>query len=509
MNTAPITIAGQSSPNGRPVQANFNTESLLLATCGGVLGLLLAGWTRTLLLSLNPSKISRLSETHLDWRVLGFVAALALLTGVVFGLLPTLSVTRNKLADAIKEGMGRSAAGALSGRLRGALVMAEVALSLVLLIGAGLMVRSFIRLTAVDSGLKPEGVLTLDVSLPAQGYTEQSKRQEFVRQTIERLRAMPGAESVASAGYVPMSGVNTNRRFAFADRPLPEPGKEPFAVELPVSPDYFRVLGIPLRVGRFFTGQETPEAPALIVNEKFAERFFPGENALGKRIRFYSASAQGQQPPFIEIVGIVGNVNHRSLADGTEPMIYSAQGAGVWGFMSFLVRTKGDPLALAVPARQAVAAVDKTLAVSRVATLEEVIAHSVEQRRGLMSLLGAFAAVALLLAVVGIYGVLSYTVSQRTQEIGLRLALGAQTRDVLKLILAQGMKLALAGVSIGLTVAFGLTRLMKTLLFGISATDSLTFGVVALSLLGVALLACWIPARRATKVDPLIALRNE
>jgi len=485
------------------------TEGLLLTTLGGVLGLLLAGWTRKLLLSLNPLKIPQLYEANLDWRVLGFVAALTLLTGVVFGLLPALSVTRNNLADTIKEGMGRSSAGTLSGRMRGALVVAEVALSLVLLMGAGLLLRSFISLSAVDPGIKPEGVLTLDLTLPAQGYIGRNKRMEFIRQTTERLRAIPGAESVASAGYVPMSGVNTNRRFAFADKPLPEPGKEPFAVELPVSPDYFSVLGIPLRAGRFFTGQETPEAPALIVNEKFAERFFPGEKALGKRIRFYSASTQGQQPPFTEIVGIVGNVKHRSLADGAEPMIYTAQSVGVWGFMSFMVGAKGDPLALVTPARQAIAAVDKTLAVSKVATLEEVIARSVGQRRGLMILLGAFGAVALLLAMVGIYGVLSYTVSQRTQEIGVRMALGAGRGDILRLMLAQGMKPVGIGGAIGLIASLALTRLMKTLLYGVSSTDPLTFAAIALLLAFAALLACYIPARRATKVDPLVALRAE
>jgi putative ABC transport system permease protein len=379
----------------------------------------------------------------------------------------------------------------------------------VLLVGAGLLLHSFLRLNTVDPGIKPEGVLTLNLTLPAQGYADQNKRMEFIRQTTERMRAIPGAENVASAAYVPMSGMNTSRRFAFADRPLPEPGKEPHAVEFPVSPDYFSVLGVPLRAGRFFTGQETPEAPALIVNEKFAERYFPGENALGQRIRFYSASTQGQQPPFTEIVGIVGNVNHRSLADGAEPMIYTPQSVRVWSFMSFMVRTKGDPLALANAARQAISAVDKTLAVSKVATLEEVVARTVARRRGLMILIGAFAAVALLLAMVGIYGVLSYTVSQRTQEIGVRMALGAARRDVLRLVIGQGMSLAGAGIAIGLVASFGLTRLLAELLYGVGPRDPLTFIGVPLLLAVVAFAACYAPARRATRIDPIQALRHE
>lgn len=485
------------------------TESLLLSALGGALGLLLATGTQKLLLSLNTFKIARLYETKLDWRVLGFVAALVLLTGVVFGLLPALLATRQNLADTIKEGMGRSAASAISGRLRGALVVAEVALSLVLLIGAGLLLRSFLSVRAVEPGFDPTGVLSMNVTLPMPAYNDQNKRMEFIRQTTEQLRALPGAETVASAAYVPMSGVNTNRRFAMADKPLPEPGKEPTAVEFPISPDYFNVLKIPVRSGRVFTGQETPEAPALIVNEKFAERYFPGENALGKRIRFYSASTQGQQPPFVEIVGIVGNVKHLTLAENVEPMIYTPQSVRVWAFISFMVRAKGDPLALAQPARQALAAVDKTLAVSKVATLEELVARTMAQGRGLTILLGTFATVAVLLAMVGIYGVLSYTVSQRTQEIGVRMALGAARRDVLRLVIGQGMWLVGIGIALGLLGAFGLTRLLTELLYGVGPRDALTFAGVPLLLAGVAMLACYVPARRATRIDPMVALRHE
>jgi putative ABC transport system permease protein len=251
------------------------------------------------------------------------------------------------------------------------------------------------------------------------------------------------------------------------------------------------------------------EAPALIVNESFARRFFPGENALGKRIRFYSGSPQGQQPPWVEIAGIAGNVNHMSLADGTEPIIYTPQTVRVWAFMSFMVRTKGDPLALANAARQAIAAVDKTLAVSKVATLEEIVARTMAQRRGLMILIGAFAAVALLLAMVGIYGVLSYTVSQRTQEIGVRMALGAARRDVLRLVIGQGMSLAGAGIAIGLVASFGLTRLLAELLHGVGPRDPFTFIGVPLLLAVVAFFACYAPARRATRIDPMQALRHE
>jgi putative ABC transport system permease protein len=485
------------------------TESLALAAMGATLGALIAGWTRDLLVGLNPFKISRLYTSDMDWRALCFTAALALLTSVVFGLIPALQCAGRDLAGAIKEGMGGASGAAIKGRLRGALVVVEVSLSLALLIGAGLLIRSFLSLRAVDPGFNPEGVLTLDLTLPQPAYADQNKRLDFIRQTTERLRAIPGVESVASAAYVPMSEMNTSRRFAVAERPLPEPGKEPFAREFPVSSTYFGLLGVPLRAGRIPTEQETQASLALIVNESFAQRFFPGENAVGKRMRFYSASPQGPPPPWIEIAGVVGDVNQTSLSDKAEPIIYTPQTLRAWSFMSFMVRTKGDPASLANAARLAVYGVDKTLAVSKVATLEEVVTRTTLSRRGLMTLLGAFAAVALLLATVGIYGVLSYTVSLRTREIGVRMALGAERRDVMKLVIGQGMAMTLAGVVCGLGAAYGLTRLLKDMLYGVGERDPLTFVVAPLLLAGVALVSCYIPARRATKVDPLVALRSE
>ena len=484
------------------------TESLLLAALGGTAGVMIAGWTRDLLLSLNPFRISRVFDGGLDLRMLGFTTAVALVTAIVFGLIPALQSTGKDLSSAIKVSGGPSYGGSIRQRLRGTLVVVEVALSILLLIGAGLLMRSFLSLRAVNPGFDPDGVLTLNVSLPS-GYNDPSKRIEFIRQVTERLTAIPGAQGAASAAYVPMAEMRTSRRFAIDGRPLAEPGKEPFAVDLPVGPGYFSLPGIPILAGREFSGRETLDNPQLLVNESFAQRFFPGEDAVGKRIRFYSSSPQGPQPPWNEIIGIAGNVNQTSPAKPAEPILYPPQLVRPWSFMSFLVKTSGPPAQLTTGARSAVAAVDKNLAVSRVAPLADVMAGRVVHQRGLMAVIGAFAGVALLLAMVGIYGVLSYAVSQRTHEIGVRMAIGAKRRDVINLVIKQGMSLTVVGVGIGLAAGFALKSLLGGLLYSVGPRDPLVFAGVPLLVGLVAVVACYIPARRATKVDPMIALRHE
>ncbi|MCI0488710.1 MAG: ABC transporter permease [Blastocatellia bacterium] len=484
------------------------TESLLLTATGGAVGLLLAFLSLDLLVSLSPIKIPRLSEVGIDGRVIGFLSSIVLLTGALLGTLSAFRLSEGDLREALKEGAGRATAGRTRQRLRSGLVVAEIGLSLVLLIGTGLMLRSFLSLRAIDPGFKPEGVLSVNLSLPQSRYPEWSQRAEFVRQAIERLEAMPQARSVASAAYIPLSGNYNSRRFAIQGLPLPEPGREPFANNTPVSPDYFRTLGMPLVAGRAFTVRDDIEAPGVaIVNQTFARRYFAGEEVIGKHIRFYSSS--DPQPPWLEIVGVAGDIRQASLSAEARPEIYVPHAQSAWSFINFFVRTDGDPMSLVVALKSAIREIDKDQPVSSIATLDEVLADSIADRRGLMFLLGVFAAVALALATVGIYGVISHSVSQRTREIGIRLALGAQPRDVLKLILRQGLLLILAGLGLGLTGAIGLTRLMSDLLFEVSTTDLITFISVPLILTVVALMACCVPARRATRVDPMVALRYE
>jgi putative ABC transport system permease protein len=488
------------------------TESLLLAFMGGVAGTLIAGATRDLLLSLNPIRIPRSYDGGIDLSVLAFTAGVVLLTGIIFGLIPAFEVTRCRISSTIKEAAGPGHSGSTRKRLRSTLVVAEVALSLVMLIGAGLLIRSFLSLSAVNPGFNPERVLALNVSLPVT-YNDPGRRIEFVRQAQEKLEAIPGAGAVASAAYVPMADMRTSRRFAIDGRPAPERGKEPLAVEMQVGPGYFGLLEIPVRAGRDFNGRESAENPQLIINESFAERFFPGEDAIGKRLRFYAGSAQAQPPPWIEIIGVVSNISQFGPANEPEPTIYTAQLARPWSFMSFLVKTDGDPEALSSSVRTAIASVDRNLAVSRVSSLEDVMALNVADRRGLMALIAAFAGVALLLAMVGIYGVLSYLVVQRAHEIGVRMAIGAKRADVIRLVIGEGLKLTLIGVGIGLGVGLGadflLAGLLKGQLFRVAARDPLTFVGVPLILISVALVAAYVPARRASAVDPVRALRAE
>ena len=484
------------------------TESWLLSSLGGALGLLLASLSLNLLLSFSPITIPRVAEVGIDGHVLGFLSLIVLVTGMLFGTLSVFRLSEQEVREALKEGTGRATSGLSRRGLRSALVVAELALSLVLLLGTGLLLRSFLKLQAIDPGFKPEGVLCLNVTLPQGRYAERNQRAAFIQQTTERLATLPHARAVAAAAFNPWTMGSSFRRFAIEGQALPDPGQGPQARYASVSSAYFRTFGIPLLAGRAFAAQDDMRSPGVaIVNQTFARRFFPSQEALGQRIRFISP--RDPQPPWLEIVGIAGDVKEGSLEGAVQPEIQVPLAQNPSPFMTFFVRTDGDPLSLTNAAKSAIQAVDKNQPIAWITTLAQVLANSLTDRRGMMFLLGVFAVVALLLAAVGIYGVMSYSVSQRRHEIGIRMALGAQRREVLKLIVGQGIVLTLIGISIGLATAFALTRVMASLLFNVSATDPLTFGLIALLLMAVALVACWIPARRATKVEPMVALRYE
>jgi putative ABC transport system permease protein len=486
----------------------FLVESLLLAMIGGALGLLLATSSLDLLISLSPMRIPRLAEVHIDGRVLGFLSLIVLLTGAIFGTLSALRLSDRDLREALKEGSGRASASLARQRLRSSLVVTEIALSLILLLGTGLMLRSFLKLQSVATGFRPEGVLCINVTLPQARYAERSQRAAFIQQTLERLETLPQVQAVASAAFNYWTMGTSSRRFAIQGQPLPEPGQEHFASYISASPAYFHTLGIPLIAGREFALQDDIQAPGVaIVNQTLVRRFFPGEEVIGKRIRFYSS--RDPQPPWLEIVGVASDVRQGSLDQEVQPEIHVPHAQGAHPALTFFVRADGDPQSLTNAARSAIQAVDKDLPIAWTTTLDQAVTNSIADRRGLMFLLAMFAAVALMLAAVGIYGVMSHSVSQRTHEIGIRLALGAQPADVLKLVLRQGVMLMLIGVAIGLAGALLLTRVISKMLFEISTTDLMTFASVPLILAAITLLACYIPARRATRVDPMVALRYE
>ncbi|HJQ32684.1 MAG TPA: ABC transporter permease [Pyrinomonadaceae bacterium] len=478
-------------------------ESLLLSVLSGAAGLLLAVWGVDLLVSLDPSGVQRAGEVTLDWRVLGFALGLSLLTGLLFGLAPALQTSKTDLVESLKEG-GRSAQGLGRSRLRGALVVSEVALTLVLLVGAGLLIKSFRQLLAVESGLDPRGVLTLDVSLPRTKYPEPQQLASFYERLIEQAAALPGVESAGAVSVLPLAG-SDNSNFVQIEGRAPQPaGQALRAGRRNVSAEYFRALGIPVKRGRAFTAADRQDAPPVVViNESMARSFFAGEDPVGKRIR------TGDKAPWAEVVGVVGDVRHRGLDVDTRPEMFFPHLQTPSRQMTLVVRTSGDPVALAGPLRERVRELDRDQPVGNVKTMEAWVAESVASRRFSVLLLGVFAAVAAGLAALGLYGVVSYSVAQRTHEIGLRVALGARPRDVLRLVIRQGMALTLLGTAAGLLAALALTRLMSSLLFGVGATDPATFVTVPALLLVVALLACYLPARRATKVDPMVALRYE
>jgi len=489
------------------------TESLLLAGAGGALGALLAAWGVRLLTRLAPDCLPRLDDVAVDWRALGFTLLLTLLTGVTFGLAPALQTAKTKVTDMLKDGWrGQSGGG---GRLRGALVVAEVALSLLLLIGAGLLLRSFWRVLRVDPGFEGENVLTMGVGLPGAKYDNAEKMLAFYEEMTRRVTALPGVRSVSLTNVLPL-GSAIVFGYSVEGQTAPQPGEEQQCIVQSVSPAYHQVFGVGLLSGRYFTPQDNATSPpVVVVDEYFARKHFrdlPLSEVVGKRVL-----VGGDKMPWREIVGVVRHIKHygREEREG-RPEIYrlwSQMGEG-WvakrmSAMNLVVKTAADPLGLVAPIKREIQAIDNDQPIGAVRTMASYLDESVATRRFTLLLLGLFALLALLLGAVGIYGVMAYTVTQRTHEIGIRMALGAQTGDVLKLVARQGLTMVFAGVALGLIGAFALTRVTASLLFEVSVTDPLTFVSVPLLLPAVAALACWLPARRATKVDPLIALRQE
>jgi putative ABC transport system permease protein len=485
------------------------TESLMIAVAGGGAGLLLAMWAVSWLVSLSPETIPRVHETSVDTRVAGFTLLVSVATGVLFGLAPALQISKPALTDALKES-GRTTAGLRRNRLRSALVVSEVALSLVLLVGAGLLIRSFAKLNQIDPGFNADRVLTLGVSLLPNKYPTDEQVATSYSQILERLATVPGVISAAAISELPFSGSNTNDSFTIEGRPPIAKESEPLTEYRIVTPRYFQSMGIPLLAGRDFSETDTKQSPnVVVINDEFVRRHFGRENPLGHRLKL-----QGQERDPLLIVGVVGNVRHFGLddqptAEAYVPFLQDPLSLN-YRSMTIVARTKSeDPGAVAGSLRAALTSMDKSLPVYAVKPMTQYVGDSLARRRFNMVLLSAFSGVALMLAAIGIYGVISYSVIQRTHEMGIRMALGAQRSDVLKLVVRQAMILALAGVVIGLLACWALTRLIKSLLFNVSVTDPLTFAVISAVMILIALLACLIPATRATKVDPLVALRYE
>jgi putative ABC transport system permease protein len=487
------------------------TESLLLALISGGAGLLVAAWGMSAIKYYGAEQLPRLNEVQIDARALSFTLAASVLTALLFSLPPIFKAARPDINQVLKAG-SKTATGGGSLRLwHDSLVVAEVAFGLMLLIGAGLMIRSFGLLVNVNPGFDPENVLTGQVSLTRAAYENHEERLRYVNQTLERLRSLPGVESAAFVAPMPFSGGNVGSDFRIEGRPRPEPGQEPDANNRSVTTQYFQAIGIPLLKGRYFTEQDRRGGPvgAAIINETLARRYFPNEDPIGKYVSNVGANQNDGDPKQWEIVGVVGDVRHRNLTTPAAPELYLPYQQNSWSWGNFFVRTTNDPAALAGGFTEAVRSGDKTAPVTNVQPLTQAISDTVAQARFYTMLFALFGATGLLLTLTGIYSVISYAVSRKTQEIGVRMALGARPSDVMKMVLSQGAKLAAVGIAIGLAGAFALTRLMSTLLFQVSVTDPVTFASVVATLALVALLACYIPARRATKVDPMVALRVE
>jgi predicted permease len=477
-------------------------ESFLLAGLGCAGGWLFALWTTQLILTAGRTEIPRLSEMRLDYRVFIFALIVSVLTAVVFGLAPALAAAKPDLNSALKEGSRGATAG--RNRLRQTIVIAEVALASVVLIGAGLLVSSFVRLLAVKPGFNPQHLLTMRIGLMSQRYSKRGEKKRFVTELNARLEALPGVESVGIGDDLPIAGTDSSTLLKVQDQPATwTDGSISVGLHV-ISPHYFDALGTRLLKGRLFNERDVAGAPSVfIINETLAHRFWPNEDPLGKRIRY------NDRDPWGEIVGVVEDVKFDGLHLASTPHLFEPYQQNAWSFLVVTIRSPLDQSTLLGAVRSEIKSLDPNLPVSNARTMEEVLAQSLATRRFVLLLFGLFAGLALLLATIGIYGVLTASVLQRTRELGVRIALGATTRDVGRLIVGQGVKLVLSGVVLGLVSAFALQRLIGKLLFGISPTDPLTFTTIAFLLIAVALFASWIPARRATKVDPLTALRSE
>ncbi len=479
------------------------TETTLIGILGGAGGLLVAYWGLYALLKL-PQGFVNTSEATLDGRVLLFAFAVSVSTGWLFGLAPALQLVKPDLQSFLREGARGSGEGSRWNRVRGAFVIAQVALSLLLLVSAGLLLRSFDKLLQVNVGFKTERLLTMEYRLPRPKYKEPEIQWNFHRQVVERLQEVPGVESAALVRGLPFSGNGGTSKIILPDRELPPKGMEPEVMFNTAMPKYFETIGIPLLKGRLFGSQDLANTPdVVVINQTMARRFWPDQDPLGKQIKFPG------QDSAATVIGVVGDAKQYWLEEEQKAQMYDSYSQDPGLFATVVVRTAVEPLSLSEPVRQAIWKVDADQPMWKIRTVDFLVNRSTADRKFLMALMGIFAALALILTIIGLYGVISYLVNQRTQEIGIRMALGAQLGDIMRMVLKQGMFLVLTGVALGLAGAWLLTRLMGRLLYQVSATDPVTFAVIAILLIAVALIACYVPARRATKVDPLLALRYE
>ncbi len=482
------------------------TESVMLAVLGGIGGTVLAYWGVPAIAAIVPAAIPSFAQLAIDPAVLGFTGLVSLLTGIFFGLAPALRMSSVNPHTALQEG-GRTSAGGARHRLRSALVVAEAATALVLLVGAGLLIRSFVRLLEVDPGFRPENVLTMQVSLPSAKYANDAQRVNFFQQAVERIQGLPGITAAGAVSYLPLDGPASATNFLIDDRPTPPAGQEPVGEVRSVTADYFRSMGIPLLQGRTFSDQDHPDAPIkkVVVNQALVNTYWPGQNPLGKPITMEWFTVLHAQ-----VIGVVPDIKLDRLdSRGNRPTLYWFFPQFPYSAMSIVIHTQGDAKALVAAARAQIASIDPEQPVASIRTMEEIVGTSVKEPRFTMVLLATFAGLALALAGIGLYGVISYSMVQRTHELGIRMALGASSGEIWRLVIKEGVGLALVGVGIGVAAAFSLTRFLAGLLFGVSNTDPLTYVAVSSCLALVAMLASYIPARRATRVEPMAALRCE